>query len=469
MRNYKKNTPRRLIKAVASLLLIAFIMQFSVFARAGVATPPIASASTTVCGSCPCGSCHPNDCSASIAAVILHHNTGRSLIRNHMENRFELHRQWLIETFFIGNLLPAMMMMTEQLSAVGMYQMLAVGSLMDAKIQLETQRDLQRLQAQAIKDYQPSEDFCWFGTNIRSFSSSERRGKYNKIALNRVSLARQTGQGSSASGISAEADLRSRWENFRRHYCVAFNNAWIEDEASITGMQPACGTSSGSVGARVNADVDYGRLVELPRTIEIDLTGGTNDFTTAAASIAEQDIIALKRNIYGHKPLKSNVGMLEAAAAQKQYLDLRSIAAKRNVAENSFLSIVGMKTMGTANASPSDTFQYLAAIFRGLGIDDVDEIRGLIGEHPSHYAQLELMAKRIYQNQTFYANLYDKPENVVRTSVALRAIELMVDRAMFESRLRKEMAVSVLLSTKLHDGAEKVNADIIRISNAMAQ
>ncbi|MFN3700815.1 MAG: hypothetical protein ACK4VI_04740 [Alphaproteobacteria bacterium] len=385
-----------------------------------------------------------------------------------MSERFELHREWIIETFFIGNLLPAMMMMTEQLSAVGMYQMLAVGSLMDAKIQLETQRDLQRLQAQAIKDYQPSQDFCWFGTNVRSFSASEMRGGFNKMALNRASLARQTGQGSSASGLSVDEDLRARWTSFTDNYCVVTDNAWIEDRASITGLQPACNSST-SDGVRVNADVDFGRLVELPRTIEIDFTGGDEDLTSEEASFAEQDIIALKRNIYGHKPLMSNMGMLEAAAAQKQYLDMRSIAAKRNVAENSFLSIVGMKTAGTANTSPADTFQYLAAIFNGLGIDDVDEIRSLIGEHPSHYAQLELLAKRIYQNQTFYANLYDKPENVVRTSVALRAIELMVDRAMFESRLRKEMAISVLLSTKLHDGAEKVNADIIRISNAMSR
>ena len=41
------------------------------------------------------------------------------------------------------------------------------------------------------------------------------------------------------------------------------------------------------------------------------------------------------------------------------------------------------------------------------------------------------------------------PANVKRKGVALKAIELMLDRAIYESQLRQEMAMSVLLSAKL--------------------
>ncbi|MCB1532128.1 MAG: hypothetical protein KDJ35_04575, partial [Alphaproteobacteria bacterium] len=66
-------------------------------------------------------------------------------------------------------------------------------------------------------------------------------------------------------------------------------------------------------------------------------------------------------------------------------------------------------------------------------------------------------AKTIYQNPDFYANLYDKPANVARKGVALKAIELMLDRAIYESQLRREMATSVLLSTKLRGEVEAAN------------
>jgi hypothetical protein len=49
------------------------------------------------------------------------------------------------------------MAMTEQLSAVAMQQMEIIGTFLDAKQQLETQRLFQEMAAQAQKDYTPSE------------------------------------------------------------------------------------------------------------------------------------------------------------------------------------------------------------------------------------------------------------------------------------------------------------------------
>ena len=90
-----------------------------------------------------------------------------------------------------------------------------------------------------------------------------------------------------------------------------------------------------------------------------------------------------------------------------------------------------------------------------------EEVFEYIGERPSYYAQLELLAKKIYQNPDFYANLYDKPANVARKGVALKAIELMLDRAIYESQLRREMATSVLLATKLRYEVDEVSEQVI--------
>lgn len=415
-----------------------------------------------------CRACSYRDCDLSTTNILDHHTVGRDQITTHMSNRFEDYREWLVNTFFIENLLKAMMMMTEQLSAVGMQQMLGVGMLMDAKVQLETQRTIQEMQAQALKDYQPSENFCAFGTNVRSVSASESRGIYNKMAMNRISMSRHMAALNLAGSQSVDADLRSRWDLFVAENCMVVNNGWRQDTPALTGLQPLCETSAGDA-VRANADIHYGRIIDAQRTLNLDFTGengGAGDLTTLGASVTEQDVIALGRNLYGHKTLNRNLGFLERDTARGAFLDLRSVAAKRNIAENSFNAIVGMKSAGTANdGTPQNTMQFLAAILQELGMDDINEINSLIGENPSFMAQLELIAKRIYQSQNFYANLYDKPENVMRTAVALRAIELMVDRAIYESRLRKEMSVSVLLATKLQEEQTKINGALQGMGN----
>jgi hypothetical protein len=82
-----------------------------------------------------------------------------------------------------------------------------------------------------------------------------------------------------------------------------------------------------------------------------------------------------------------------------------------------------------------------------------------MGENPSYYAQLEILAKKIYQDTDFYANLYDKPANVSRKLVSMKAIELMLDRAIYESQLRREMAVSVTLSSKLRSSFREAKGE----------
>ena len=45
-----------------------------------------------------------------------------------------------------------------------------------------------------------------------------------------------------------------------------------------------------------------------------------------------------------------------------------------------------------------------------------------------------------------------------RKGAALKAIELMLDRAIYESQLRQEMAMSVLLATRLQKSVEETSS-----------
>jgi len=250
--------------------------------------------------------------------------------------------------------------------------------------------------------------------------------------------------------------MRARWENFVEHNCQVYNNNWDSDNPTISGLQPACEDSKES--ARANADVKYGRFVENARTIDVD-------YIDADITDEEHDIISLSRNLYGHIAPSNSMAFLNRQSAQEYLLDQRAVIAKRNVAMNSFNTIVGMKSSGTSSGA-ANTTQYMAAVLANLGVTNPDQIQELIGESPSYMAQMEILAKRVYQDQSFYANLYDKPENVERTSVAMRAMEVMLEREMFESRLRKEMLVSVLLSAKLNKHYETAESTLESLTAA---
>jgi hypothetical protein len=159
--------------------------------------------------------------------------------------------------------------------------------------------------------------------------------------------------------------------------------------------------------------------------------------------------MALQTNLYGHnvfEPITRNA--IQFTGSNDEIMDLRSILAKRSVAENSFESIVGLKTPsppGTATA----TAPYLKAVLAQLGVTVPEDVKLLLGDRPSYYAQLETLSQRVYQNPEFFTDLYDSPANVERKNVAMQAIGLMLDRDSFKSELRSESILSVWLETEI--------------------
>lgn len=398
---------------------------------------------------CGCKGCKPGDTNAAKKTIKDNHKDAREAINAYTDSEFAKHKNWLTGTFAKEHVIPALKKMTEQLSAVGMHQIFTIGTFFDARQQMEMQRLFQELEFQAHRDYTPSEDFCWFGTNVRSLAHSDARARYNMAALSQRAMKRHLGSANLASAGGVDSDLAARWGQFTATYCDPKDNKW---QGPGTGLETVCKAADKS---RTNRDVDFTRLVEEPRTINIDFTDGA-----LSEGGEEEDVMALANNLFGHHVLSRELGgpfLYEEDGDQIRYFWLRSIAAKRAVAENSFNAIVGLKSAGTAEAA--GTGEFMTAMMKELGIPEA-EIAGMIGQSPSYYAQLELLSKRIFQNPNFYANLYDKPANVKRKAVALKAVEMMLDRAIYESQLRQEMVTSVLLSSKLRDDFNKINAKL---------
>jgi hypothetical protein len=356
---------------------------------------------------------------------------------------------WLISILWEDNLLPAMMLMADQLTAVAMQQMQIIGTFMDAKHQLETQQVLQKIAARTHKDYQPSIGLCDFGTLAKSLAMTDRKVDVTAVLMAQHSQDRQLGAVNTASALGEDSDKESRIRQFREKFCERFDNNdglnilcdWDQDRIPgpiIGGQDPN----------RLNKDIDFVRTLDKPWTVHVDMLYPS---LREVLTDEEEEVFALASNLYGHElfirpPARSlqSLPNQRVTNMQKIYMDIRSVVAKRSVAENSFNAIVGLKSNG-AESVPD----YLVAMLQELGLPyDVAMVMSG-GALPSYYSQMEVLTKKIYQKPDFYTNLYDTPTNVDRKEVAMQAIGLMQKFDIFKSYLRNEASLSVLLEMEV--------------------
>ncbi|MBI1301398.1 MAG: hypothetical protein GC137_07040 [Alphaproteobacteria bacterium] len=454
--------------------------------------------------------CTSNDCSNATQFISDAHEDIRERIKTEFDDDLDQFEEWMITYFFEGSDAPSgeenqagviqgVGAMLNQMGGAAMQFTAAIGGFLDAQLHIETLQLMRKMQFDAHKAYRPSPEFCAFGTNVKSLAGSDSIGEFNELALGRIALQRQLGTVDMAGATSRQEDYKSRWGQFKRYYCDAYDNNRL---SSNTGLELLCPNVTDA--NRVNRDIDYTRLIDEPRALVLDFADTTLDITsepeaTLMSGLTEQpgdeeDIMALSKNLYGHKIFRRDLSLKQMSNedVQKIFLALRSVAAKRSVAQASFNAIVGLKSAGVSHEQtdpyihPSNAFglnvslsnisllskqvrffmtsgmQELLPASGALGFLDLGiNILDMIGYSPSYFSQLEFLSKRMYQTPNFYAQLYDSPANVLRKKVAMQAIEVMVDREMYESQIRREMLVSVLLSSKLRASYLEANRGLI--------
>ena len=426
--------PRALISA---LLIIAMLTTLRAAWAPPVPPPfPVGGASGSGCFNC---GCHGGAMDQLNSVIITEHIATRT----HITIQFELHRYaFVVDYWFRLYVLYAMMLATRQATSVALAQMEILGTLFDAKEQLEAQRTFDILKAEAHRDYHPSMDMCVVGTFSRGLAATQRRGAETAHVMSQRFLDRQINSANTNAAEGRHEDREGRFEQFVARFCSRNDNNYVESRAE-SGLAEICNQTVDR--QHLNKDIDYGRMVDAPMTINADFT---NSNITAATESDEEAILALASNLYGHDVLDPPAPhLLEVPANRPLYIDVRAIAAKRSVAQNSFTSIVGMKTNGSETGE--ETRGYMRMLLQQMGVTDDAEIQAFLGRRPSYHAQMELLTKKLYQRPEFYTNLYTSDANIARTQASMRAIGLMQNFDLFKSRLRNEAMMAVLVELEL--------------------
>lgn len=364
------------------------------------------------------------------AMTFMHGMTNAFITAQFIAHREIFWEEWMWK----WNIANALMMWTNELSSTAMAQMFAVGAFFDAKHQLETQRLLQMKMADAYRDYHPDIEMCTIGTVARSLGANSRKSEMVAYAIVENQIDRLTNARNSSAHSGPSSDKDARIALLKRRFCDA------RDAGGVMGIS-VCNPATAVEGR--NGDVDFNGIMG-PLTVSMN-------FADAVRTGPEENVLGLSANLYANDVFPPFPDASFNTDRGRTYaLDQRAIAAKRSVATYSFGSIVGMKA-GNMGALPPGSTSFVDAVLEQLGSPAGADSRGMIGESPSYYAQMELLTKKIYQQPDFYTNLYDAPANVERKSAAIRAIRLIQDMDRFNSVLRSEQNLSVLLELYIED------------------
>lgn len=326
------------------------------------------------------------------------------------------------------------------------------GSLMNAQNHVGAITSLQKGSAKASKNYLGSESMCRFATLSQGLSATEGKASSLKLSMNKRSLDRQlltkgyaaatntvgkNGEAGETQGQSA--DKNARWKQYLKTFCNP------SDYSQGKAPDGVCETTTSS---QYNKDINFAATLWEPASLNISGTASTKD---------AQNLDALADNLYAHDLVNNMPQNIDPNAEGseseiRKYMLLRSVIAKRAVAENTFTSIAAMKAAGTPASA-----KYTENLMIELGIPKA-QAKEFVGENPSYYAQMEALTRKMYESPAFYTNLMEGPINVKRQQAAMKSLELMQQRDLYKSLQRSELLMATLLDiyvSREQGGVEK--------------
>lgn len=374
-------------------------------------------------------------------------------VRNFIVSEINKHEDFLVNKFWKDFFEPALSVMANQINSGLTQQTAQLGSFLEGQNNIEKRRVLQELSADTAKNYLPSEQLCRFASLGLSLSSSEENARANRLLMMERSQNRQLGEPNTVSASGDTADKTGRAVKRASRTC---------DPAANGGRSAATCVNEGDES--INADIDFTKTFDSKPTLDVNFVE-----TKTAPTADEQDITMLADNLFGSDLFqRPEVGSLKPSSAVNDariaVMDMRAIIAKRSVAENSFNALVSMKSRGSGinGNSPTGSTSFIAGILKELDIKDKEAL-AYLGKAPSYDAQMEVLTKKVYQSPSFYVNLMDNPANIERQYAAMQSFGLMQQRDIFDSILRSEMILSLIVELEVAKYQDEVQGSMDRV------
>lgn len=349
---------------------------------------------------------------------------------------FDIYRdEFIMDTFYTGTVEPSLKKATDDIRNAFTFKTGAIGAFLDATIFLDTNRDLQVQATQTMQNYTVSDQVCKFGTLSKALVASDAKSEAAKLVLSEISLARSLGTTASVSAAGRGQDNGARLYTFVVKFCDLAENG--------SGLNSLCRVANPVVDTAQSRDVSFGRVLD----DRVTLNG---DFTDAADTQDETNVVAMSDYLYGHRQPTKRISYTELQSTPgrgRLYQEYRSIIARRAAAQNTFNTLAGMKSAGSGI-----TDQYLDAALQALGLPQEEIPKYIGGQYPnndrkfaSYNGQMEMLTKKIYEDPAFYANLMESKVNTQRVSAAMQGVGLAQSRDIYRSIERSEMLMALLV------------------------
>lgn len=361
--------------------------------------------------------------------------------RTNLSKEMDKHRRggegkksFLFDTFWNGHVDPSVRsMLSKNLTSI-ISQTTSLGTFLNAQTQMKAQGNVQKAAAEAARDYAVSEALCRFGSLSLGLAASDTSSKAAQVALAGVGLSRNLGASGSIAQAGAGSDQAERMRGFISEYCDATDNN--NGLALMCGTDPQRRFENVPRDARKNRDIDFANTFANLGTLDFGVGIEADDIKPG-----QQDIVALGHNLYGNEQMsgRPTETQLRDPGNQGIYLKIRSVAAARGVAQNSYAAIAGLKSQGSGSSK-----DYMAALYKELGMSE-KQAGAQLGDKPSYYAQMDVLTKKLYQSPAFYVNLMEGKTNVDRQTAAMEGLELMQDRDLYLSMKRSEMLLALMV------------------------
>ncbi len=318
---------------------------------------------------------------------------------------------------------------------------LMIGAFLDGRSANASIGVVRSLNAETMKDYHVSDAVCKFGTLSKAIASSQDLADANKLVFSKTFLDRNA-QAKNLLYTESNRAMVDVMNDFKAKYCekVGANGA----------LEGYCNSIAATPDLYYDRDIDFTRVFDTPLTLDVNYTDNT-------ITDQEQTVLALFHNL-SLVPPENGTEDGESIVKQEKsddMQDLHQMQAVRELVANTFANQVAMKAKGTNKSAT-----YMQNVLTKLGLSSADA-KKLITDNPSYYAQMEILTKKIYQDPSFYVNLYDTPANVDRQKVSMLAIQLMQERDLLETMRRKEMLLSELLEMKIRKASKPIEQSAV--------